>query len=173
MNKDILAPLIFAAGCFVFFLLDIPQYDKILDINAAINDSEALLADRTALREKTVELIGEYEKRKNEIEKLRIFLPEKKQFDQVIESIQSTATKNGVFLKEFSVSSDNRFTSGFTNSSIVLNLSAPVDAATNFMKELEKSLRLYDVSEISISRSQNKIGSDLFDIGFKINTYSN
>jgi Tfp pilus assembly protein PilO len=172
--RDLLAPFIFAIGCFLFFVLAIPQYDQILDIRAAYADREVLLTDRTALRQNVVSLVQQYESRKGELDRLTMILPAKDQLDSIIESIQTTASQNGIQLKTVAVGFEKATTSTGSNrtANIVMETNGTYDAMLNYVKELEKSIRIFDITEISISKNLQATSSNQFNISIKANVYS-
>lgn len=175
MNKDIIAPIIFAVGCFSFFMFAIPQYDQILDIQSATTDMEQLLAERTELRKNVENLVGQYESRKTDINKLAFLLPVNEQLDQIVEGIQTTATQSGIQLKSLSAGGDKLSSKeSYKKTFIKIEVGGSYDAALNYLKEIEKSLRLYDVSEILFGKSSTAslVSSNAFNIEIKMNAYN-
>lgn len=174
MNKDVLASYIFAAGCFIFFWLAVPQYDLILDIKAATTDRQQLLAERTALTQNVKQLASQYESRKTEIDKLMTFLPPKTNLDQILEAIQKTSSETGIQLRGITMSPNTGASQNpYGTTLVTMEAGGGYDTMINLMKQLEGSLQLYDSSEMSISRDQNApLSANLFNIEIKVSTYN-
>ncbi|MGD0977038.1 MAG: type 4a pilus biogenesis protein PilO [Minisyncoccia bacterium] len=174
MNKDIIASIIFGASCFIFFWLAVPVYDNILDIKSATADMQSLLSERTTLRQNVSNLMQQYESRSAEIAKLMMFLPNQSRLDQIIETLQSTAGSTGIQMKDMSLASQpSTNNSPYVVTNIKIEVSGNYDLMVNYMKQLEQSLRIYDVTEISIARNQQApLAANLFNIEIKANTYS-
>lgn len=154
MNRELIASLIFAIGCFIFFLIDVPGYDKISDIRSVIKDRQALLNERIQERENFKKLTAQSQARKADTDKIGIFLPDSKQIDQVISSLQTSSQDNGVQLIDISVSpleatSEVKYHKIF----ISLSLAGNYTNFVNFLSEIEKNLRIFDVKEISIGQN--------------------
>jgi hypothetical protein len=172
MNKDIIIPFIFAIGCFVFFWLDIPQYDNILDIKAAIAERQIVLIERTKMRENAVSLMQQYETRKNDIDKLGILFPNSVRMDQIIETLQSVAVENGVFIKDMSVGFDDKTSSDIISSSAKLSVNATQESVMSFIKAMESSLKIFNVGKYTITKNDSQAESNLFNIEIEFETYS-
>ncbi len=172
MNKDIIASIIFAVGCFLFFAIIVPQYETIADIRAVIVERQDLLVQRTIWRENVKNILAQYQSRQVDIDKLGLLLPEIKQIDQIISSLDPLSQQSGLQLKGLSVSvlnnaNENQYKTTLINPS----LSGSYPSLVNFLSAAEKNLRLYDISEINIGHDSNSSGNSLnFDI--KISAYN-
>jgi type IV pilus assembly protein PilO len=174
MNKDIIASIIFGATCFCFFWLAVPVYDNILDIKAATTDMQSLLTERTALRQNVTDLMQQYESRSADIAKLMMFLPNQNRLDQIVETLQSTASTTGIQMKDMNLGAQPKAGNiSYSTTSIKIQVSGNYNSMVAYMKQLEQSLRIYDITEITIVRDQQAaISANLFDIEIQANTYS-
>ena len=89
MQKNTLAAIIFSAAFFLVFVLVLPQYDSIKTAKGALTTRRNLLAERTAVVNKIVEAQKQVQSRQADINKIKSFLPERKQIDEVVSSIQN------------------------------------------------------------------------------------
>ena len=174
MNKEIISSFIFAVGCFAFFWLVIPQYDKVLDIRSATSDRQNMLTERKALRDNVVKLMGQYNSRKADIDKLIMLLPSGEHFDQIIEGVQAAAYQNGLQVESLQTSSQiGKSTIPYNISGVTVDVNGTYDSLLNFMKDLEKSSRLYDISDVQLSQTQGSgTGANSFSIEIKLSAYS-
>lgn len=173
MNKDLIASIIFATGCFLFFYLAVPQYDKILDIKDAIQNQKKLLDDRTALIGNVKSLTSQYQSRKADIDRLAVLLPEKKQLDQIISGLEATANFSGLQIKEITLGADADVKTP-KKVNIKFQLAGNYESLLSFLKEIEKSLRIYDVSEISMSKesSTGNTNANSFALELRMTVYN-
>lgn len=172
MNKDIIASMIFAVGCFLFFAINVPQYKAIADVISVIKEREDLLAQRTREQENVEALVAQYQSRQSDIDKTGILLPEIKQIDQIISSIETISRESGLQIEGLTIGgSSDPGTVPYKTTFIGIDLGGTYSSLTNFLTETEKSLRLYDISEIGISRDTATGGGNL-NFNIKISAYN-
>jgi len=173
MDKSLFTSLIFAVSGFLIFAMVIPQYDAIADVRAMVKEREKLLADRTAAQENVKRLMKEYQARQADIGKFKVLLPETKQLDQIIASIQALAQGNGLGLRTLTAGDVGEAAgAGYKKTSIKVELGGTYPALLGFLKELEKNLRLYDVLELSIGRDPGATNPSALSFEVKISTYN-
>lgn len=172
MNKDIIASSIFATGCFLFFVLVVPQYQGIADVKSVIGERQDLLIQRTAWEENVKTLSIQYQSRLADIERIGLLLPENKQIDQILVNIEALAQESGLQIKDLNISGSTNSGAGpYGITFIQISLAGAYSSLTNFLTEAEKNLRLYDIFEINIGRDTNSTGDNLV-FSFKINSYN-
>ncbi|MEX2053309.1 MAG: type 4a pilus biogenesis protein PilO, partial [Candidatus Paceibacterota bacterium] len=98
MNKNLIASVAFGLSIFLFLVLVIPQYDGIRGTNAAIGERELILLERTAAIERVRSLDRQVTERQADINKIVVFLPEDKQIDQILSSIEQVSQQSGLQL---------------------------------------------------------------------------
>lgn len=177
MNRDLIASIIFSLVCFLFFTFVVPQYQAILDVRAAIDDRQSLLNERTGLKKNVEELAAQYEERKVEIQKLDRLLPKGSKYDEIIENIYNIAAQSGLQVSSLTMNEETKTnTNEYSRVFIRLETSSSYEALSVLLGELEKSLRLYDISEINLGRGAVATGSttpgDSFAVDIRFNTYS-
>lgn len=174
MNRDTFASIIFAVSCFVFFWLVVPQYDMILDIRAAISGQQKILEERTALRENVIKLMSQYNSRKNDVDKLILLLPKGERYDQIIENVRAATSQNGLQMSSVQVSKESKITQEqYEKTFVKIDINGNYDSLLNLLKDLEKSLRLSDITEIQISQDQRtgQVGTS-FNISLNLTVYN-
>lgn len=170
MQKNILAAIIFSVSFFAFFVLILPQYDAIKSIREAFNSRQAILNEKTVEFNRVKELDSQVKARQSDINKIKSFLPERKQIDELVSSIQNISERSGMQMGSMTISDVPTFEeTRYKKISIGIDLLGPYPSFVNLLKLLEQSLRLYDVYEITAASSTTFIGSVGFAI--KINTY--
>lgn len=154
-KQKLLAAGIVALACFGFFVMVLPMYHDITQTREDLATHEAVLKERTELASKVTQLNGDYQKYADQISKLDKLIPEKKQADQIVFSLQEISNQSGLNMTEISVAdlSNTGGSSNYKSSIINLQLSGNYTQFGNFMKLTEQSLRLYDINDITISTS--------------------
>jgi len=170
MSKNTIVAIIFAIASFLFFVLVLPQYDAVRFVGDAIRSRQALLDQKTASFNNVKKLDSLIKSRREDISKIKSFMPERKQADEIVSSIQKITEQSGIQLSslttsEAPVTNETGYKKIFINADVV----GTYPAFVNFMKLLERSLRLYDVLEIIGTASTALPGSVNFTV--KMNAY--
>ncbi len=172
ISRDFIAAVIFGLGCFLFFVVAMPQYDANANIRVLVKERRELLTQRTAMRDNVKELVRQYQTRKTDIDKLALLLPPKKQIDQIITSIQTAAQQTGMQLRGMSVGGASDASLNYKTTFIKLELGGSYPTLISFLKEMEKNLRLFDVLEINAGQDPNAKTPGLLSFEVKINAYN-
>lgn len=151
MNKNYIGAGLVAIALVLFWSLALPLYDEISDLDSAIKDREELLQSRDSIMANIQNLNKEYQKRISEIAKLSTIVPAKKSIAEVLSTINDVSVKNGVEL--FSSAIIGQKTSDTDANphnllSLEMGLNGSYPGLTNFLRSLEKNLRLVDISSI-------------------------
>lgn len=170
MQKNTLAAIISAVAVFAFFVLVLPQYDAIKLIKEAINSRQATLNERTAESDRVREMDSQAKSRQSDINKIKSFMPERKQVDELVSSIQGIAEGSGVQIMGMATADASSYEeTRYKKMLIGVDIVGPYPSFVNFLKLVEQSLRLYDVYEVNAAASTTSVGSVNFSV--KINAY--
>lgn len=156
MNKDFIASIILAVGCFMFFILVMPQYDALLDIKQASQSQEALLLERKLVSDNFKTMFSQMQEQGNDIAKLSVVLPPKSTSEQVIMDINQAVSESGMQLISLSTapSKDSKVT-GFKKIGASFNVVGDAKNLPVLLNRFESSLRVYDVYKVSISKDES------------------
>lgn len=170
MQKNTLAAIIFAIAVFAFFVLVLPQYDAIKLIKEATNSRQAALNERTVAFDRVKVLDGQVRQRQSDINKIKSFLPERKQIDEVVSSIQKISEESGMQITGMTTTGVSSLEeTRYKKILIGIDIAGPYPSFVNFLKLIEQSLRLYDVYEVNAAASTTSVGSVNFSL--KISAY--
>lgn len=150
MNKNLLAALIIAVTCVLFFMFGMPQYREWSGARASRDSRTVLLADTKATQENLASLLAEYQGRGNAVDAILIALPPKKRYDYLTSSFQAAAEASGVVLSSFAIASGEK-KAEYEVIPISVDVSGSYGGFLDFLGQLEHSLRLYDITRISVS----------------------
>lgn len=148
----------------------LPQYDAIKVAKEALESRQLLLSERTVLLDNIFELDRQANLHQADIGKIAAFLPERKQTDEIVSSIQKITEQSGLQLSGLSTS--EVLLGGevrYKKILVSVDMIGAYPAFIDFLKLLEQSLRLYDVFEITAATSTTSLGNVNFAI--KMNAY--
>ena len=171
MNRNLLSAIIVGIGGFLIFYLIIPEYNANLAVKRALTDRGDLFKTRSELLANEKKLMETYSENVNNgnVANLMLLVPEKRSVEEIIIDFQTTAQNNGLQLSEISIGVDSRVTADRKIISIKLTIAGSYTSFFSFLKQVEQSLRIYDVNEISFSKNTAGTG---FNLDVKINAYS-
>jgi len=166
-----IAVILFATLLLAFFLV-IPEYNNFkalqLDLGKKIAEYEAKFDYYTAISK----TYNELQEHKEDIKKVDDALPENPAFGGVVYFLQQAAKDNGLivknlFLSKLSSNNNDQIASAESNNAKVvkdiifsLDLLGNYPSLQNFIVSLEKSSRIFEVTNISfVSSSPSKPGS--------------
>ena len=168
MTRNFLPALIVALAGFLLLALVWPQYQAVQTRRQAIQAVQALTAERQTWQENVANLTRQYQSRRADVANLNLLLPERRQLDQIIVNLQAAASQSGLQLREVTLS-DNQGTGSPKQVAIKLNAGGSYPGLMTWLREVEQSLRLYDVGDISLARD---LGGGGYSLEVKLNTYN-
>ncbi len=174
--KNLTAAIIISIASFVFWALVLPSYNSLPVLQAAIKERGDLLASRQATLSRISSLIGEYQKRTEDLQKISTIVPEKPNTAELITALDDVTTKSGLQLQSLTLNVEGgdvstNTTSNYNTLSIETDMTGDYNAAFAFLANLEKSLRLIDMTTFSIVSPQDAKGITSLKFSIKANAY--
>lgn len=150
ISKNYTGATIIAFAMILFWAFVYPYYHRISELDTAIKDRQDLLDLRKATVANIKSINDEYQKRTLEVKKISSIIPAKKSIAEVVSTLEDISNKNGVELFSSSVTGLKQEASKNPHGtlSIDLALSGNYPSLVNFLKGLERSLRLVDIASI-------------------------
>ncbi len=186
--------ILLSVGIF-FFLID-PQYKKVQELQAEVEENDKTLEIAAKLRSKRDELREKFNKisqeERDELEKL---LPDTVDNVRLIIDINNVAEQFGIVIRNISINTDEgtEASSGTVRSggssfegitgedaikyvdsskigviSFSFSVSAKYEVFLEFLRQLEESLRIVDIRNIQVSRSAE---GSIYDYQVTMDTY--
>lgn len=174
---QIIAPIIaiiIAAGAF-FGYID-PTYENIKETQADIEEYDQALVKSRELEEVRDDLLIKFNQfNEQKLERLKKILPDNVDSVRLIMDIDSIASRYGLTIRDFQLNESSRSDGELPTENETrvetTNLSFKVTASYQnfiaFMEDLEKSLRLVDVTNISFNASD----INLYEFEINLRTY--
>lgn len=168
--KNLIASLMISISGFLFWTQVLPVYQFTSQLKSVISERRELFISRTEIMKKIEDLNSERGARYSEIQRLALFIPETKSLPEIISMIESMMSQSGNALGEFSF--------GDTSTPEVLKVIAldigsigTYDSLLNLLGIIERNIRLFDVTFISISENPESIGGNLLNFQLKGHIY--
>ena len=150
MRKNYIGAGLIAIAMVLFWSLVLPFYSGISDLDAAIKERRPVEFKKHH-HDQHQEFKHRISKRIPEIAKLSAIVPSKKSVAEVLSAVDSVSVKNGVQLFSSAIigqkTSDADVTP-YNLLSLEMGLSGSYPGLTNFLKSLERNLRLVDITPI-------------------------
>jgi Tfp pilus assembly protein PilO len=174
MNRNLIAAIITAVVAFSTFVFVLPIFSDIGQAKEAKSTREVVLEKRKADLDNFNKLKERFASRQTEIERVKAFLPSKKQIDEVVATIKKVSEESGLQILIFSAYDVDASGSGtakdYKEVQASVQMAGDYVSFVNFLKSLEQNLRLYDVKDIEISVPANSNGN-ILNFNAKISTY--
>ena len=150
-NKNYIGAGLVAIAIVLFWVMALPLYNGVSDLDTAVKEGEDLLSSRNSIVTNIENLNKEYQKRITEINKLSAIVPSKKSVAEILSAINDISAKNGMEL--FSSTIIGQKVSGsdvnpYNILSVEIALNGNYPGLTNFLRAFEKNLRLVDIASI-------------------------
>lgn len=172
MNRGTLSSIIAALAFLMFFVLVMPQYDAIKLFRETVAARETLFAERSAIISRIQELKRQVEAKQADIDRLTTFMPRGKQIDEIVSSIEKVAADSGMQLTVITTSDAGAVTGEEQKRIFIsIDLIGTYPNLVNFLKFLEQSLRLYDVSEVVVSPATITGPGNSLNFALKMHAY--
>lgn len=174
-----LLPVAFLIGAVaLFFGFVDPRYDSVKILKAKADEYDAALDKANELIKTRDDLLSRYNTFKgSDIERLRKMLPDNIDNVRLLIDMENIAENHGLLLRSPSVSVQSGANPGsgsvgpetnpFGIVSITFSVAASYELMHTFLMDLERSLRLLDVSSISFPARSG----DTYEISLVLNTY--
>ena len=172
LSRNLIPALILGLAFFSLFYLIIPEYDTIKVLDQEIERRQLILDKRVTAIQKVDSLGREIKNREDEAKRLSNLMPPISQTDQVISGLDQIANQAGVGMVQVTTSAITSASNNYQNLSIGMQLFGEYSSFVNFISLLEQSLRLYDIENITVGKSQDSTSlGNLLNFNITMNAY--
>lgn len=182
MKQTLTATIILSIAAALILGLVWPEYNQVRSVLTALNERDVVLKSATSAK-KIIDKISQDAAGgfKGDIEKINTALPENRDVDFLIVSVNALVQDSGLTLDDISFTgvaageglptsqvantSGGPLTPDYGTTDVSLSLSGSYLNFVRFLTNIEKSTRLYDVQTIQIGKKEN--GQFGFDVSIK------
>ena len=143
-------------AAFLLFYLVLPNYDEMKIFRAAVAERESLLQSRKEAMTTIDNLKNEYQKNKEEIDKISIIIPSEKHIPELVSAMENIAGTTGLVLTTFNIADNSNKETDKEVKSLSINakLFGSYDAYRGFIAAIETNQRLIDIEISKVSRDE-------------------
>lgn len=154
MSKKLLASILFSIALFLGFGLVLSKYDQVEALKLALAEREVI----SEARKKAFANVSNFEQEtlryQTDVSRMGIFLPEKQKNDEILSAIYSAGIESGIELGNVSLGTSQVIEGKkITATPIAIEGFVSYQGLTRFLTSLESSLRVFDISELSVSNN--------------------
>lgn len=173
--KSLVGAILISIAVFIFWVVILPGYERRSYFLSAIESRSVDFESKNGLLQKIAELESEYQSKYAELKRMSLVIPAKKSIEEMITILDSIVSQSGVALQKMGLSAQEGGGSNlpYNTVSIELNGFGTYDSVSNLLNTIEKSIRLIDVTEISLSLDDDAAVSEegLLSMLFKGQAY--
>ena len=129
----------------------LPEYNKISELNVALEERQELYDSRSAIIKKIQDLNKEYQQRAADITKISSVLPSKKSLAEMVSAVEKLSTQSGLQLISATIAgkpSDNQ-TTAYNFLPVEISMGGGYTGLVSFLKSAEKNLRILDITSVN------------------------
>ena len=155
-NKKLTGAGMISLAIFVVWGFAVPAHEEIKQLGAGVDEMKNILESRANIFSTIDKLKTDYISKNKEIEKISIIIPPKKRVPELISTMESLASRNGLILSSLNI------TDGETkDAAAIVNMEATLygsyEAFRSFLAALEKNRRLIEVGVVKLSLDQGTL----------------
>ncbi len=172
-TRNLISAVLISVGCFVFWAWVLPTYDSLSSLSMVIKDRTGLLASREAIVAKIKNLNAEYQRRAEDLARFSLVVPEKSSIPELISATAAIASKNGLQLGTLVIGANIERDENIKYNTVSLNTGLGGDyfAMLNLLDTMEKSLRLIDMYELSVTPDESIKSASKLIFSIKARSY--
>lgn len=178
MNKTLTPIVLIVIAVALFFWQINPQYQMVTELRAQSTQYDEALRVADELKELQNELAQKYDSfSPNDLGRLETFLPDHMDTVRIILDVNGIAGRYGIVPRNMTTAeiapTGAASQKVFNTGTLSFDFTAPYLDIVDFMKDLERSLRLIDIRSIDITPATpgaNKTGIG-YDVKITLNTY--
>lgn len=174
--KNLIGAGLIALSFVIFFTTALPEYDAIKLVRDEIVIKREERDKKKSFVDKIDNLKKQVEARKNDLDNLNIMLPEHKNTQEVLVSLEDILRQTGVQIGDLKTGKTGSGPEGAGSQVIQVeaDFSSSYQSFIDMLRLLEKNLRIFDIQELSLNKKNEGTGnlsSLLMNTSLKFNTY--
>jgi len=173
--KYLILPLIlFAAAAAITFWILLPLWNSAQAALELKKENENNLVQRKQLAANLERLIKQYNKRAADFSSFSKAVPMGQNIPELLINLEALASENGLIFSSVNFRSKDLKAPGVKTLIMEIKVKGSYPAFQNYIKAMEKSLRLFDVTSISfngIAPGQTNVNLNNLEFNLLVNTY--
>lgn len=174
VHKKLIGAGLAGLAVILLFVMALPAWESISDLQAEIETRQDTLDQKTALVKKITDWKKETIDNESNLDKLAVILPQDKKTQDIVVGLEDIAKTAGIQMKTLrtgSVSQTGGTSAGYQLLQVEVSGSGQYKAIVDFIRTLEKNLRIFDVQQITISTDTSAASSGGLNLQAKLYAY--
>lgn len=166
--KNIIGAVFISIAALIAWVFIIPGYEMQTYLRTSIEIRSSVLSTKSELIKKVADLNVEYLEKFNELKRLSLVVPSEKNIAEVITSIEDISSQNGINVSELTIVESEEIGKvvNYGSLGISIGFSGSYDAILSFLGNIEKHIRLIDVTSLGLSvKSEESSGEQILLVG--------
>lgn len=173
--KHLILPIILmlASAAIVFWVL-LPLWQSAQAALELKKGNEDNLAQRQKLTANLENLIAQYNGRANDLVSFKKAIPAGQNIPELLINLEALASENGMIFSSVNFKPKTLNTSNIKTLVMEIKIKGSYSDFQNYLKAVEKSLRLFDVTNVSftgVAPGQTNVNLNDIDFNLTVNTY--
>jgi len=173
--KYLVLPIIlFIAAAAIIFWVLLPLWHSTQAALELKKGNENNLAQRKQLAANLERLIGQYNERASDLASFSKAIPVGQNIPELLINLEALASENGLIFSGVNFKPEDLKAPGIKTLIMEIKVKGSYPAFQNYLKGMEKSLRLFDVTSISfngIAPGQVNVNLNNLEFNLSVNTY--
>lgn len=173
--KYLILPLIlFVAAAAIIFWILLPLWTSVQAALELKKENENNLAQREKLAANLEHLISQYNERANDLTSFSNAIPAGQNIPELLINLEALASENGLIFSGVSFKPKDFKASNIKTLIMEIKVKGSYSAFQNYLKAMEKSLRLFDVASISfngVAPGQANVNPNNSEFNLLVNAY--
>lgn len=158
MSKSFIATLLLGIAALLVFVLVLPAYDELDAAKRAVREREQLLADTKAAQSNFARQSESYRANETSLARALKAVPRRGDLDYVTSSMHEATQSTGTRLTQLTVgTSHGDETNAYQRVDIQVQVEGRYQELVEFLRALENSIRIYDVSSVSLTSDSSGV----------------
>lgn len=172
-RKKLMGAGVAALGLILFFVLALPAWESIGTLRDNIAVQKETLDKKNNLVAKVDEFRKKTTEKQTDLNKLASILPQERKTEEVVVSLEDMAKTSGILIKTLKtgVIKETGQNANFKTLQVEVSGSGRYSAIADFIKSLEKNLRVFDVQQLTILTDTSAIIPGSLNVEVKFYTY--
>ncbi len=167
-SRNFTGSILAAVAIFGLFAFVLPLYNELGALQTAMDERSSSIIDLRRALDRVDSLGQDLDQRMADVNRLKNVISQRKSADEIVSALDSIANQSGVQLVNFSMG-EGQSTGDYNTATLNLNLNGSYPSLKTMFSNLENSLRLFDVTNMSVSPLTES--AELLSVNLSINVY--
>lgn len=169
--KKIIGAALIGASFVIVLVFILPLYNSLKPFKEEISLRQEIFSRRQKFVNKTMELKKQTEAREDDLSKLSVLLPERENLQDLLINLEDMPAKAALQIQEIKINEGDSGQDDYRALQVELGTGGPYRNLLDFVKLVEKNLRIFDIKELSLAPKEQAGAAGDLSLNVKFITY--